>query len=126
MTKQRLGEPLEMPLSLGWRAGDLVFTSGQVPQDASGRFLGGTIEEQTRATLGRIEMILRLADCTLADVVKTTVWLADARDFARFNRTYAEFFPKDPPARSTVEARLMVDCKIEIEAVAYKPLPGAG
>ena len=126
MTKQHLGEPLELPLSLGWRAGDLVFTSGQVPQDAGGRFLGGTIEEQTRATLGRIEMILGLADCTLADVVKTTVWLADARDFARFNRTYAEFFPNDPPARSTVEARLMVDCKIEIEAVAYKPLPRAG
>jgi reactive intermediate/imine deaminase len=126
MTKQRLGEPLALPLSLGWRAGDFVFTSGQVPQDEQGRFLDGAIEEQTRATMRRIEMILKLADCTLADVVKTTVWLADARDFARFNATYAEFFPKDPPARSTVEARLMVDCKIEIEAVAYKPLGNAG
>jgi 2-iminobutanoate/2-iminopropanoate deaminase len=125
MTKKRLGEPLSIPLSLGWRAGDFVFTSGQVPQDEQGRFLGGTIEEQTRATLKRIEMILGLAGCTLADVVKTTVWLADARDFGRFNSTYAEFFPKDPPARSTVEARLMVDCKIEIEAVAYKPVTDA-
>ena len=49
------------------------------------------------------------------------VWLADARDFGRFNAVYAEFFPKDPPARSTVRADLMIDVKIEIEAIAYRP-----
>ena len=51
------------------------------------------------------------------DVVKTTVWLEDARDFSTFNAVYARHFPKDPPARTTVESRLMIDIKIEVEAV---------
>jgi len=54
-------------------------------------------------------------------VCKTTVWLHDARDFGAFNRVYLEFFPNDRPARSTVESRLMVDAKVEIDAVAYRP-----
>jgi enamine deaminase RidA (YjgF/YER057c/UK114 family) len=56
------------------------------------------------------------------DAVKTTCWLADRADFADFNKAYAEFFPGDRPGRSTVEARLMIDAKVEVEAVAYKPL----
>ena len=55
-------------------------------------------------------------------MVKTTVWLEDARDFGPFNAVYGKHFPKDPPARTTVESRLMLDIKIEVEAVAYKPL----
>ena len=121
MTKQRLGDPMPVPLSPGWRAGDFVFTSGQVPTDDSGKLVGDTIEEQTRAVLKRIEGILAKAGCGLADVVKTTVWLQDRSEFQRFNATYKEFFPNDPPARSTVEAKLMIDAKIEIEAIAYKP-----
>jgi enamine deaminase RidA (YjgF/YER057c/UK114 family) len=57
----------------------------------------------------------------MSDVVKTTVWLEDTRDFWSFNRVYGEFFPNEPPARSTVRADLMLDCKVEVEATAYKP-----
>ena len=64
---------------------------------------------------------LALAGCTLEDVVKTTVWLDDARDFDEFNRVYSEFFPGNKPARSTTQAKNMVDTKIEIEVIAYKP-----
>ena len=64
---------------------------------------------------------LALAGCTLDDVCKVTVWLDDARDFGSFNRVYLEQFPNGKPARSTTEARLMVDAKVEIDAVAYNP-----
>jgi enamine deaminase RidA (YjgF/YER057c/UK114 family) len=57
----------------------------------------------------------------MEEVVKTTVWLDDARDFAAFNQVYAGYFPKEPPARSTAESRLMIAIKVEIEAVAYSP-----
>jgi enamine deaminase RidA (YjgF/YER057c/UK114 family) len=65
---------------------------------------------------------LKLADCEMSDVVKTTVWLHDTRDFWSFNRVYATFFPDDPPARSTLKSELMLDAKVEIEALAYRPL----
>ena len=64
---------------------------------------------------------LALAGCTLGDVAKTTVWLDDARDFWSFNRVYAEFFSESKPARSTTQARLMVDAKVEIDMIAYLP-----
>jgi len=121
MTKQPLGKVGAGPLSPGWRAGDFVFTSGQVPADDQGKIVEGDIETQTRAVMKRIETVLGEAGCTLADVIKTTVWLDDARDFSRFNATYATYFPNNPPARTTVESRLMIDAKIEIEAIAYKP-----
>ena len=53
--------------------------------------------------------------------MKTTVWLEDARDFGTFNSVYARYFPSNPPARTTAESRLMIDIKIEVEAIAYKP-----
>lgn len=124
MTKTPIGKAGAVPLSPGWRCGDFVITSGQVPADDQGKIVEGTIEEQTHAVMHRIEAILKQAGCTLADVVKTTVWLEDARDFGRFNATYATYFPANPPARSTVEARLMINAKIEIEAIAYKPDAG--
>ena len=68
----------------------------------------------------QITRILKEAGCSLADVVKVTVFLEDARDFARFNKVYAEHF-SHLPARSTIETRLVVDAKIEIEAIAYRP-----
>ena len=110
-----------LPYSKAYRAGDLVFTSGQVAFDESGALVEGDIEAQTRQVMRNIEAVLTEAGCTLADVVKTTVWLDDVRDFGRFNQVYAESFPGDAPARSTVRADLMIDAKIEIEAIAYKP-----
>jgi reactive intermediate/imine deaminase len=112
------GQPL--PFSPAVRAGPFVFVSGQVAMGDNGEIVAGGIEAQTRQTLGNIERTLKLAGCTLGDVVKATVWLDDARDFWSFNRVYAEYFAGDKPARSTTQATLMVDAKIEIEVIAYK------
>jgi len=110
-----------VPLSPAVRAGDFVYISGQTPVDANGALVGGTIEAQTRQVLENVKAALALAGCTMDQVVKTLVILEDARDFGAFNKVYASYFPKEPPARTTMEARLMVDIKVEIEAVAYAP-----
>ncbi len=111
-----------IPLSPAVRAGDFVYISGQVPADKSAAVVPGGIEEQTKQTLENVKAALALAGCALDDVVKTLVILTDAGDFAAFNKVYAAYFPKSPPARTTLAAKLMIDVKIEIEAVAYKPL----
>jgi reactive intermediate/imine deaminase len=111
-----------LPFSPAVRAGDFVFVSGQVGFDADARIVPGGIEAETRQALKNIGDILTRAGCALEDVVKCTVWLEDARDFSAFNKVYAEHFPGMKPARSTVESRLMIHAKIEIEAVAYRPL----
>ena len=118
--KQTFGSAA-VPLSPAVRAGDFVFISGQVPVGPNGRVVVGGIAEQTEQVLENVKSALALAGCTLADVVKTTVWLEDARDFGTFNAVYALYFPSEPPARTTVESRLMIDIKIEVEAVAYRP-----
>ena len=109
------------PLSPATRAGDFVFVSGQVPTDDQGQVIAGGIEAQTRQVFARLRQALALADCTLADVAKVSVWLNDARDFGSFNRVYMECFGEHRPARSTVEARLMIDAKVEIDVTAYQP-----
>ena len=109
------------PLSPAVRAGDTVYVSGQVPVDAKGEIVQGGVETQTRQVFDNLRAALALADCTLDDVVKMTVWLDDARDFGAFNRIYLEQFPGNKPARSCTEARMMIDVKVEIEAIAYSP-----
>ncbi|AZO11518.1 MULTISPECIES: RidA family protein [unclassified Mesorhizobium] len=121
MPKQCFGTS-HVPLSPAVRAGDFVYVSGQVPVGRDGMVVKGGIAEQAEQVLQNVKAALALAGCTMDDVVKTTVWLEDARDFGTFNTVYARHFPKDPPARTTVEARLMIDIKIEIEAVAYRPV----
>ncbi|MEJ5027795.1 MULTISPECIES: RidA family protein [Comamonas] len=128
MTVITLGQPplasdrLARPLSPAVRAGDFVFVSGTVPTDDQGQVVPGGIEAQTRAVFKRLEEALALGGCTLADVAKVNVWLDDPRDFGSFNRVYMECFGDHRPARSTVESRLMIDAKVEIDVTAYKPL----
>lgn len=99
----------------------LVFVSGQVPMRA-GVPSAPDIAGQTHAVLDGIAATLAEAGCTLADVVKTTVWLTDATDYPAFNAAYAERFAADAaPARSTVIAGLIAPVKLEIEAVAVRP-----
>ena len=81
--------------------------------------------EETRSTLRNIEASLAEAGCTLADVVDTSVWLRDPRDFAAMNQAYAEFFKRDCPTRSIFRIDFMFDCRIEIKVTAYKPLKAA-
>lgn len=111
------------PFSPAVRAGDFIYVSGQVPADANGEIVVGGIEAQTRQVMENLKSVLALAGANFEDVCKTTVWLQDARDFGAFNRVYLSYFGDKRPARSTTEARLMVDAKVEIDVVAYKPKP---
>jgi reactive intermediate/imine deaminase len=112
---------MRLPFSKAVRAGDFVFVSGQMAIDGKGQLIEGSIEVQTRQVMDNIKSILAEAGCTMQDVVKCTCWLADARDFGRFNAVYATYFGDAPPARSTVRSELMLDGKLEVEAIAYKP-----
>jgi reactive intermediate/imine deaminase len=121
MNKQHFGTS-HVPLSPAVRAGDFIFVSGQVPVGANGEVVAGGIEAQTRQVLENVKAALALAGAELSDVVKTFVILDDAREFSAFNKVYGSYFAQNPPARTTMEGRLMIDIKIEIEATAYKPL----
>ena len=111
------------PYSQAIRLGDLLFCSGQIPLDPqSGNIVGATIEEQTERVIKNIEGILSSQSLTLANVVKTTVFIKDMNEFTRFNEIYGKYFQAPFPARSTVEvARLPKDVKVEIEVLAYFP-----
>lgn len=108
------------PYSQAIRIDGLVFTAGQVglvPE--TGELIEGGIEAQTRQVLTNLKHVLEAADSGLKFVVKTTVFLHDMRDFANMNSVYAEFFPENPPARSTVQVvALPKSALVEIECVA--------
>ena len=108
------------PYSVAIRAGMFVFASGQLGLDPhSGNLMPGGIEAETRQALTNISNVLADSGSGMDAVVKTIVFLKDMADFPKMNAVYAEFFPENPPARSTVEvAALPKDGKVEIEAVA--------
>ncbi len=111
------------PYAQGIRAGDFLFTAGQIPLDPSTmKLVPGDIAAQTARVFDNLEAILRGGGATLADVVKTTVFLADLRDFAAMNEVYAARFGAHRPARSTVQvAGLPAGARVEIEAIARLP-----
>lgn len=109
------------PFAKAVRAGDYVHVSGQVPTVA-GEVVQGGIVAQTEQVIANIKAVLALAGCGLEDVIKVTCWLDDPRDFSSFNAVFERYFGPNPPARSTVQSRLMVDAKVEIDAIAWKPL----
>jgi reactive intermediate/imine deaminase len=111
-----------LPFHPAVRAGDFIFISGQVSKDADGNMLVGSIEEETRGTIEGIRRILAQAGADLSDVVRVTTFLEDVRDFGRYNKVFAEYFKDATLARTTVEARAVIDCKIEMDAIAYKPV----
>ena len=113
-----------LPFYPAVRAGDFIFVSGQVAKDADGVMISGTIEEETRGTIEAIRRILAEEGATLADVVRVTTYLDDARDFGRYNGVFKEYFPEGRIARTTVEARAVISTKIEMDAIAYKPRSG--
>ena len=126
MTKKIIGDPVvingrRLSLSRAVRAGDFVFLTGQVPMENNAIMTHGDIEDQTRAVLDDITETLKLAGCDRGDVVKSMVWLTSRDDFPGFNAVYAEYFPESPPARSAIVNDLLVDAKVEIEVIAYKP-----
>ncbi|HEX7395422.1 MAG TPA: RidA family protein [Anaerolineaceae bacterium] len=108
------------PYSLGVKAGQLLFVSGQLGLDpATGAIVEGGVVAETRQALKNLQAILETGGCTLQQVVKTTVFLRDMNDFGSMNAVYAEYFKENPPARSTVQvAALPRKGAVEIELVA--------
>ena len=110
------------PYSQAITTDDLVFCSGQVGLDpASGDLVAGGLEPQVERVIRNLEAVLDAAGCTLADVVKTTCFLADINDFAAFNAIYARSMPDPPPARSTFAVKALPKAAlVEIEAIAVR------
>lgn len=109
------------PYSQAYLCGTTLFCSGQIALDAkSGEFLNGNIQEQTEKVIQNIAELLKAADYSFDDVVKTTCFLAHMSDFTAFNEVYAKYFTSKP-ARSCVAAKeLPKDALVEIEIIAYK------
>ncbi|HIQ70312.1 MAG TPA: RidA family protein [Candidatus Avoscillospira stercorigallinarum] len=110
------------PYSQAIDCGDLVFCSGQIPLvPATGEVVEGGIEAQTRQIFANIQAVLAEAGLTLANVVKTTVFMTDLGQFGVFNGIYGEYFPENPPARSCVEiSKLPKGVSVEIEVIARR------
>ena len=108
------------PYSQAIRVGNLVFASGQIPlHPQTGQMVGETAADQARQALQNLQAVLQAAGTSLQHVVKTTIFLTDLSQFAAVNAVYAEFFPEQPPARSTVQvAALPRGVQVEIEAIA--------
>ena len=115
----QIGKPPMVPISQAIKAGGVLYCSGTVPTDpATGGLIAGDIEAQTERVLENLRPILEAAGSGFEKVVKATVFLADKGDFAGMNNVFRRYFPKDPPARSTVQVELMIDAKVEIELIA--------
>jgi 2-iminobutanoate/2-iminopropanoate deaminase len=108
------------PYSQAIRAGQLLFASGQIPTDpATGAIVDGDVAAQTRRVFDNLGAVLKAANLSFADVVKTTVFLADMNDFAAMNEVYGKYFSEPYPARATVQvARLPKDARVEIDLIA--------
>jgi len=110
------------PYSQAVWAGDLLFTSGQLPADpATGQIVPGNAASQTKQALQNVQAVLEAAGLTMAHVVKATVFIKDMNEFQAINNVYATFFDPPCPARSCVEvARLPKDVLVEIEVIAKR------
>lgn len=111
------GQPL--PFARAVAANGWLYVSGQVAME-QGEIVGGGIVAESRKAIENLIAILKEAGYGLEDVVRVGVWLDDPRDFWSFNGVYAEYFGENPPARACVQARMMVDCKVEVDCVAYR------
>lgn len=118
MAKQTYANDLPYPFSAAVRTGNLLFVSGQVGM-RDGKVVEG-IEEQTRATLENMRSVLAQAGAGLEDVVKVTVFINDMALWPKMNEVYAEYFPKDPPARSALGSNglALPELLVEMECVA--------
>lgn len=107
------------PYSQAVSTGQFLFTAGQVGMDAgTGKLVEGGIQEQTRQVLENLKAVLAAAHTDFSKVVKTTVFLQDMKTFADFNQVYGEYFPSEPPARSTFQVgALPLGAMVEIEMI---------
>lgn len=101
----------------------ILYVSGQIPiNPVSGALIKAAIEEETEVVLNNLKIIVEDAGASMEDVLKTTCYLADMDDFARFNSVYEKFFIKNPPARTTIQAgKLPLDVQVEMDAIVRLP-----
>ncbi len=111
-----------MPFARAVEADGWLYVSGQVPM-VDGELVSGNVTVQAHQAIKNLVAILSEAGYSTADVVRCGVWLEDARDFAAFNKVFREYFGENPPARACVETRMVVDCKVEIDCVAFRRQP---
>jgi len=113
--------PARVPLSQGIKAGDWVFASGQLGNDPrTGKLAEGGIGPETRQILENLKAVLEAGGSSLDRVVKVTIYMADLNDLMQMNEVFSQYFPLDPPARTTFEcSRLVADARVEIEAIAF-------
>ena len=107
-----------LPFSEAIRLGNLVFVSGNVGFDDSGKIVSGGVGPETRQTFANIEKVLKQAGCTLDDIVKVSVVLADPADFDGYNAVYRTLFTHEPPARVTTAGTLTIDARLEVDVIA--------
>jgi len=107
------------PYSQAVKAGKFIFCSGQIALTNQGELIEGDIKAQTRQVIKNLKAVLEAGGSSLAQVVRTTVYLSDIQNFAEFNQAYAEFFVNKPPARATIESpHLPKNVLVEIDAIA--------
>jgi reactive intermediate/imine deaminase len=111
------GQPL--PFSRAVQANGWLYVSGQVPME-NGEIVRGGIVAESRKAIENMLAIVSEAGYGADDIVRVGVWLDDPRDFWSFNGVYAEHFGANPPARACVQSRMMVDCRVEVDCVAYR------
>jgi len=112
---------LPLPFSQAVRLGSFVFVSGQGPIDPLTHQVKGEIKAQTERMIENIKAILRAAGTSLENVVSTTVYLTDLKNFEAMNEVYTKYFPKDPPSRATVQAGLLRGMLVEMQCIAWIP-----
>ncbi|CAG2132103.1 MULTISPECIES: RidA family protein [Cupriavidus] len=108
-----------MPFARAVAADGWLYVSGQVPM-VNGELVDGGIVPQTHQAIKNVLAILAEAGYGPEHVVRCGVWLDDARDFASFNKIFKEYFGANPPARACVQSSMVVDCKVEVDCIAYK------
>lgn len=112
--------PVKVPLSQGIKVGDWIYTSGMLGMDpATGQLAAGGMEAETRQVCENLKAVLEAGGSSLEDVHKVVIYVADLAEMLPMNKVFSEYFPKDPPARTTFQAAgLVMGARVEIEAIA--------
>ncbi|KGD34404.1 RidA family protein [Burkholderia pseudomallei] len=108
-----------MPFARAVEADGWLYVSGQTPM-VNGEVVEGGIVTQSKQAIENVIAILKEAGYSLEHVVRCGVWLDDARDFASFNKVFISYFGEHPPARACVQSSMVIDCKVEVDCIAYK------
>ncbi|WP_282607873.1 RidA family protein [Pelagibius sp. Alg239-R121] len=108
-----------LPFAQATEAEGWLYVSGQTPM-VSGEVIDGGIVPQAHQAIRNLVEILENAGYSIADIMRIGVWLDDPRDFWSFNKVFAEYFGENPPARACVQSAMVVDCKVEVDCIAYR------